>query len=108
MPDVLPDVLSFHGRVAIVTGAGRGLGRSYALLLASRGAKVVINDVGSTSIGGAVASNLLEADPAEAVAMEIRASGGEAVSVRCDCRDGQQIVDKAVSSFGGVDIVVCK
>jgi 3-hydroxyacyl-CoA dehydrogenase/3a,7a,12a-trihydroxy-5b-cholest-24-enoyl-CoA hydratase len=102
------ELLSFDGRVAIITGAGRGLGRAYALLLASRGARVVVNDVGSSTIDGVASTDLVEADPAEAVAKHIRESGGDAVSVRCDCRDGQQIVDKAVRVFGGVDIVICK
>ena len=68
--------LRFDERVAVITGAGRGLGREYALLLASKGAKVVVNDLGGGLAGGDEGS----AGPAEQVAQEIRAAGGEAVS----------------------------
>uniref|UniRef100_UPI002457A0D5 SDR family NAD(P)-dependent oxidoreductase n=1 Tax=Nocardia asiatica TaxID=209252 RepID=UPI002457A0D5 len=67
--------LRFDGRVAVITGAGRGLGRSYALLLAAKGAKVVVNDLGSSVRGDSV-----EADPAAEVVAEIEAAGGTAVA----------------------------
>ena len=67
--------LRFDGRVAVVTGAGRGLGRAYARLLASRGAKVVVNDP-----GGSLAGDGPDAGPAEQVVGAIRAAGGEAVA----------------------------
>ena len=67
--------LRFDGRVAIVTGGGRGLGRSYALLLASRGAKVIVNDPGGSLDGEGVDSG-----PAECVVSEITAAGGQAVA----------------------------
>lgn len=96
--------LRFDDRVAIVTGAGRGLGRSYALLLASRGAKVVVND-----LGGSVAGEGHDAGPAEEVVAQIRAAGGEAVV----CTDtvatpqgGKAIVEAALDHFGGIDILV--
>jgi NAD(P)-dependent dehydrogenase (short-subunit alcohol dehydrogenase family) len=96
--------LRFDNRVAIITGAGRGLGRSYALLLASRGAKVVVND-----IGGSVAGDGLDSGPAEDVVAEISAAGGEAVA----CTDtvatpqgGKAIVEAALDSFGSIDILV--
>ncbi|WP_372799485.1 SDR family NAD(P)-dependent oxidoreductase, partial [Litorivivens sp.] len=64
--------LRFNNRVAVITGAGRGLGRAYALLLASRGAKVVINDPGVSMEGDST-----EEGPADAVVSEIKAAGGE-------------------------------
>jgi NAD(P)-dependent dehydrogenase (short-subunit alcohol dehydrogenase family) len=67
--------LRFDERVAVITGAGRGLGRAYALLLASRGAKVVVNDS-----GGSLQGNGVDAGPAEEVAREIRTAGGEAIA----------------------------
>ena len=67
--------LRFDNRVAVITGAGRGLGRSYALLLASRGAKVVVNDIGVTRYGADP-----DESPAQDVVNEIRAMGGEAVA----------------------------
>ncbi len=67
--------LRFDGRVAVVTGAGRGLGRAYARLLAERGAKVVVNDH-----GGSLAGDGADAGPAEQVVDAIRAAGGEAVA----------------------------
>jgi NAD(P)-dependent dehydrogenase (short-subunit alcohol dehydrogenase family) len=84
---------ALDGRVAIITGAGRGLGRAHALLFACEGARVVVNDT----------------DPAEDVVAEIRAAGGEAIAVCVDVSDwadAQQLVDAAIDAYGGVDILV--
>jgi NAD(P)-dependent dehydrogenase (short-subunit alcohol dehydrogenase family) len=96
--------LRFDGRVAVVTGAGRGLGRAYARLLAERGASVVVNDLGS-SMGGSGA----DAAPAEAVAAEIHDAGGQAIADGHDVSmpdGGQALVDAAIERFGRVDVVV--
>ena len=101
--------LGFDGKVVIVTGAGRNLGRQYALLLASLGARVVVNDLGvaisdTDGAGAAPATN-----PADDVVAEITAAGGEAVANHdtIATRDGgEAIVQCAVDSFGGVDAVV--
>ena len=85
---------SLEGRVAIITGAGRGLGREHALLFAAEGARVVVNDLG---------------DAAEAVVEEIRAQGGEAVASADDITSwegGQALVARAVGELGGLDILV--
>lgn len=97
-------LLRFDGRVAVVTGAGRGLGRAHALLLASRGAKVVVNDLGGSKEG--VGS---DTGPAEEVVDEIIRLGGEAVVDTSDVgsEDGcHAIIDAARSEFGRIDIVV--
>ncbi len=73
---------ALDGRVAVITGAGRGLGREHALLFAAEGAKVVVNDLG----GGADGSGA-DASPAEQVVDEIRAAGGEAVANHDDIAD---------------------
>jgi NAD(P)-dependent dehydrogenase (short-subunit alcohol dehydrogenase family) len=99
----LPE-LRFDGRVAVITGAGRGLGRAYALLLASRGAKVVVNDNGSSIKGAGV-----DAGPAEEVAREIRSAGGEAVA-RTDSVStpdgGGAIIKAALDHYGRIDILI--
>jgi len=95
---------TLEGKVAIVTGAGRGLGRSHALSLARAGAAVVVNDVGS-----AVDGSGSDARPAEVVVAEIEAAGGRAIPDAHDVSgwaDAQAIVQAAVSSFGRLDIVV--
>jgi NAD(P)-dependent dehydrogenase (short-subunit alcohol dehydrogenase family) len=97
--------LSFDGRVAIVTGAGGGLGRSHALLLAERGAAVVVNDVGAGIEGGGSS-----AGPAEDVAREIGAVGGRAVANADDVATeagGEAIVRAALEAFGRVDALIC-
>lgn len=96
--------IRFDGRVAIVTGAGGGLGREHALLLASRGAKVVVNDLGGGTDGTGAS-----AGPAERTAKEIEDLGGVAVadaSSVATVEGGQAIVDTALDAFGGVDVVV--
>jgi len=94
----------FDGRVAVVTGAGRGLGRAYAMMLAALGAKVVVNDPGGSldGVGG-------DTGPAHDVVREILDAGGQAV-VSTDSvstpNGGRAIIDTAQQNFGGVDIVV--
>jgi NAD(P)-dependent dehydrogenase (short-subunit alcohol dehydrogenase family) len=97
--------MRFDGKVAIVTGAGRGLGRDQALLLARRGASVVVNDLG-VQIDGSAPS----AEPADEVVALIRSEGGQAISDQSDVSTAQGVralADKAVATFGGIDIVVC-
>ncbi|MFD8099230.1 SDR family NAD(P)-dependent oxidoreductase, partial [Nocardia fluminea] len=96
--------LGFEGRVAVITGAGRGLGRAYALLLAAKGARVVVNDPGSTISGDSG-----DAGVAEAVVREITAAGGTAVSCTdsvATAQGGQAIVQTALDAFGRIDIIV--
>jgi NAD(P)-dependent dehydrogenase (short-subunit alcohol dehydrogenase family) len=96
--------ISLHNRVAIITGAGAGLGRSHALAMAARGAKVVVNDLGGRMDGTGAATSA-----ADAVVEEIRAAGGVAVanydSVAAP-EGAQAIVRTALDAFGTVDIVV--
>ncbi len=96
--------LRFDGRVAVISGAGRGLGREYALLLAARGAKVVVNDPDVSLRGDG-----FDAGPASEVVSQIRAAGGEAfvstASVATDqgCAD---LVGEALGRFGKIDILI--
>lgn len=97
-------MISFADQVAVVTGAGRGLGRTYALELASRGAKVVVNDVGAAPDG----SNT-ESTPAEEVVAQIEAAGGTAIvsSESIATPDGgAAVVGAALDTFGRLDIVI--
>jgi NAD(P)-dependent dehydrogenase (short-subunit alcohol dehydrogenase family) len=100
----MSNTLRFDDRVAVVTGAGRGLGRSYALLLASRGAKVIVNDLGSSLQGQGA-----DANPAEEVVREIEALGGQAV-VSTDSvatpEGGRALIDTALERFGRIDILI--
>src|SRR6266545_4649520 len=91
----------FDGRVAIVTGAGNGLGRSHALLLASRGARVIVNDLGGGIHGGGKSSAA-----ADRVVLEIKEAGGEAAANYDSVEDGGKIVEAALDHFGRIDIVV--
>ncbi len=93
--------LRFDGRVAIVTGAGNGLGRQHALLLGSLGAKVVVNDLGGGAHGDGKSSSA-----ADKVVEEIRAGGGEAVANYDSVENGAAIVKTALDAFGTVDIVI--
>jgi len=95
---------ALDGRVAIITGAGRGIGREHALLFAAEGAKVVVNDLGGANDG--TGSDLT---PAEEVAAEIRAHGGEAVvngDNVADWEGAQRMINQAVETFGDLDILV--
>ena len=97
--------LGFDGRVAIVTGAGGGLGREHALLLARRGARVIVNDLG----GGLHGEDEGTGNDAEAVAREIEDAGGVAVAdtnTVATAEGGEAIVQTAIDAFGQVDIVV--
>ncbi len=92
------------GRVAIITGAGRGIGREHALLFASEGAKVVIND-----LGGAMDGSGDDRTPAQQVVDEIKAMGGEAIANAdnvADWEGGQRLINSAVEAFGDVNVLV--
>ena len=96
--------LRLDGRVAAVTGAGRGIGRAYALQLGQLGAKVVVNDLGGSTLGTGQ-----DAGPADEVVKQIQAAGGAAVANYADVstvEGGRSVVDAAVEHFGGIDIVV--
>jgi NAD(P)-dependent dehydrogenase (short-subunit alcohol dehydrogenase family) len=93
-----------EGRVAIVTGAGRGIGREYALMLAEQGAKVIVNDLGAERDGTGT-----DASPAQQVVDEITAMGGEAAVNGADVSDfdaASQMIAQAVETFGGLDVLV--
>ena len=93
-----------EGRIAIVTGAGRGIGREHALSLAAHGARVVVNDLGGTRDGSGAS-----AGPAEEVVATIRSAGGEAVVNADDVSDwggAERLVRQAVDTFGGLDVLV--
>ncbi len=95
---------ALDGRVAIITGAGRGLGREHALLFAAEGAKVVVNDLGGANDGSGT-----DATPAEQVVAEITERGGEAIANADDISDwdgAQQLVNAALDRFGELDILV--
>ena len=94
----------FDGRVAVITGSGRGLGREYALMLGSKGAKVVVNDPGVSIKGDGV-----DAGPAEAVVREIKARGGDAVACTesvATPAGGQAIIQTALDRYGRIDILI--
>ncbi|WP_010338883.1 SDR family NAD(P)-dependent oxidoreductase [Sphingobium yanoikuyae] len=97
-------MLRFDDRVALITGAGRGLGRAYALLLAARGAKVVVNDPGVSMQGEGT-----DAGPAQSVVDEIRAAGGQAIASTDSVatpQGGQAMIDLARDQFGSIDILI--
>lgn len=95
--------MRFDNKVAIVTGAGNGLGRVYAHYLAARGAKVVVNDLGGSVSGVAQAE---QKRPADVVVEEIKKAGGQAVANYDSVEFGDKIVKTAVDAFGTVDIVI--
>ncbi|MEK9884089.1 MAG: SDR family oxidoreductase [Acidimicrobiaceae bacterium] len=100
----MTEALGFDGKVAIITGAGGGLGREHALLMASRGALVVVND-----LGGAVDGTGSDKGAADKVVDEIKALGGEAVADTnsvATAEGGEAIVQSALDAFGTVDIVI--
>jgi len=95
---------ALDGRVAIITGAGRGIGREHALLFAAEGAKVVVNDLGGTRDGSGA-----DVGPAQEVVDEIRAAGGEAVANGDDVADwegAQRMINTAIETFGDLHVLV--
>ncbi|QYU68691.1 SDR family NAD(P)-dependent oxidoreductase [Leptolyngbya sp. 15MV] len=92
------------GRVVVVTGAGRGVGRAYALMLAAEGARVVVND-----LGGSTAGDGSDTAPAHSVVEEIRAAGGEAIADASDVADWDQaagLIETAIARFGALDVLI--
>ncbi|KAI8518935.1 hypothetical protein Bbelb_021920 [Branchiostoma belcheri] len=93
--------LRFDGRVVLITGAGNGIGRDYALAFAERGASVVVNDLGGSFTGEGASSR-----PADLVVEEIKAKGGKAVANYDSVEDGAKVVQTALDHFGRIDVVI--
>lgn len=93
--------LRFDGKVVVITGAGAGLGRAYALAFAARGAKIVVNDLGGSHSGAGASSKA-----ADIVVDEIKAKGGEAAANYDSCEEGEKIIETAITNFGRVDILI--
>ncbi|MFT7128227.1 MAG: 3-hydroxyacyl-CoA dehydrogenase/3a,7a,12a-trihydroxy-5b-cholest-24-enoyl-CoA hydratase [Gammaproteobacteria bacterium] len=100
--DTTKNDLDFEGRVALVTGAGRGLGREHALLLASRGCKVVVNDLGRAFDG----TGADEQHVADEVVDLIKTSGGEATANYDSVEEGERIIESVLAAYGRLDIVI--
>ncbi|KAI9495200.1 hypothetical protein BDB00DRAFT_760444 [Zychaea mexicana] len=100
-PNPKVEPLRYDGQVAIVTGAGGGLGRAYALLLGKLGASVVVND-----LGGAVSGQGSDSRAADVVVQEIIKAGGKAVANYDSVEDGEKVVETALKAFGRVDILI--
>src|SRR5690625_7498722 len=95
---------ALEGRVAVITGAGRGIGREHALLFAAEGASVVVNDLGGSNAGEGTDSG-----PAHEVVSEITAAGGQAVASTediCSWDGAKSLVQQAVDEFGRLDVLV--
>ncbi|HCC44377.1 MAG TPA: serine/threonine protein kinase, partial [Gammaproteobacteria bacterium] len=90
--------LDFNDKVVVVTGAGNGLGRSHALLFAALGARIVVNDLGGSGTGEGSDANV-----ADSVVAEIKASGGDAVANPDSVTNGDKIIQCAMDHFGQVD-----
>ncbi len=103
--DIPKDEIRFDGRVAVITGAGAGLGRTYALELARRGAKIVVNDYGGAFDGTGIGSS----SPAQMVVDEIKKAGGKAVANYDNVASpegGENIIQTALDAFGSIDILI--
>lgn len=99
---VMQSKIDFSGRVAVITGAGGGLGKEYALFLAKNGASVVVNDLGGSVHGTGASSK-----PADLVVDQIRSLGGSAVADYHNVsKDGDKIIKNAIDTFGRVDILI--
>lgn len=96
--------LRFDGKVAVITGAGGGLGKAYALLLAGRGARVVVNDLGGTFDGEGADST-----PAQKVVDQIKTAGGEAIANYesvSEWESAQRIIQAAIDNYGRIDLLI--
>lgn len=93
--------IRFDNKVVVVTGAGNGIGKEYALFFGSRGAKVVVNDLGGSTTGGGSSSKA-----ADLVVEEIKKNGGQAVANYDSVEFGDKIIKTAMDAYGRVDVVV--
>ena len=93
----------YDDRVVVITGAGGAIGSAYALEFARRGAKVVVNDFGTSSLGEKETEGT---SPADKVVAEIKSHGGEAIANYSSVESGQEIIEQALDSYGQIDVLI--